>query len=378
MACGLAIILRSSFYFFKTPEEWKFIGDTFDVLANFEGARGLVFDGIASTVEFAVPQTTNGDLDEYEATLREKHTISIPGCSTLQRNLFKYIYGSYENDFSLAVPAMLCLEKTYKHMVQLILILQKKDKTRDPDAPFSSVPDKELWNRAAVAFYSVCRSNDPDASKHGWECFQRHVLTTEVSQIPDEKWILILNLMIDKQPDLTAEVARVNTFSVLGQVIIRVMPSLTHRKENWKVLTEITNKVAALAEENLRYGRQGSVKPMFEYTLQTVTYLSNQMLTDEFGGEKRYSKWASDTLLKVLESVGAGGGSDANKALTQKGALQNARDQDDNDLSEKGALQNARDQDDNDFSEKGELQNERDQDDNDFAEETTSGPIEDQ
>lgn len=325
MACGLAIILRSSFYLFKTPDEWKFLGDIFDVLSYFPAARGLIFDGIASTIEAAVPQTTSKKLDDYEAKLREKPTLSVPGAIALQRNLFKYVYGVYQKDLSLSVPAMLCLEKVYKHLIKMLMILQKNDKTRDPSTPLDSVPDKDLWQRAAVAFYSVCSSTDPDSSKLGWECFQRHVLLTEVSQIADEKWIAMLNLIIQKQPPIEADVARVNTFSVFGEVMIRILPSMTQREKNWKTLTEQTKRFAILADENIRHGRQGGVKPMFEFTVQTLTYLSNEMVSPDFGGEKRYCAWASESLLTVLERAGAAGGAVKNKALTQKatnGAVQ--------------------------------------------------------
>ena len=317
MACGLAIIVRSSYYYFKGQDEWKFLGDTFDDLSNFELARGLVFDGIASTIEYAIPPNPTKDLDAYEAKLKEKPALSIPACNALQRNLFKYIYGAYHKDFSLCVPAMLCLEKVYRHLSLMLLILKKNDKARDPSAPVGTVPDVDLWHRVAVALYSVCGSLDVEASKHGWECFQRVVLSTVVDDVPDEKWIAFLTLISSKYPPVTAEVSRVNTFSVFGQLMIRVLPSLTQRQKNWKPLTDITKNFAVLADENLRDGR--SIKALFEYTLQTVTFLSNKMASPDFAGDKRYSAWASETLLTVLEKNGAGGGASKNKALTKKG-----------------------------------------------------------
>ena len=227
------LVHRSAFYHFKTPDEWKFFGDSFDVLATFKVARSLVFDGIGSTIEFAVPQVLSEDLVAYEGKLREKPSLSLTGSSTLQRNLFKFVYGAYQNDYSLAVPAMLCLEKTYKHMVKLIKLLQRNEMQAngeeydEADAAPDKVPDKELWQRIAVAFYSVCRSIDPEVSKLGWECYQRHVATVDITSIPDEKWIFVLNLMINKQPPISAESARVNTFSILGQVLVRTLPALT-------------------------------------------------------------------------------------------------------------------------------------------------------
>jgi len=306
MACGLAIILRSSFFLLKTNDEWKYIVDSFDMLAVYAAARGLVFDGVASTVEFAIPaELGTATLGEYQQKLKAKPTLSILGCSAIQRILFKYIYGAYSGDISLAVPAMECVENTYRHTVKLGLLQQMDGRTEDGTPSEKRVPDKDLWYRVAVAFYSVCKAEDPDICKAGWEYYQRHVMGTEVGEIPDDKWIAILQLMASKQPKIEADVARVHSFSILGQVIVKVIPHLTHKQKNWKVLTDVTKEIAGLAEKNLRFGRQGGVKPLFQYTLQTVTFLSDHMASPDFGGEPRYSAWASQTFSEVLEKVGA-------------------------------------------------------------------------
>ena len=69
IACGLAIKLRNSYFIFR--DEWKFMGDTFDLLARFDVGRALAFDGIASTIEFSVPEVETDDIEAYEeATVR--------------------------------------------------------------------------------------------------------------------------------------------------------------------------------------------------------------------------------------------------------------------------------------------------------------------
>ena len=76
--------------------------------------------------------------------------------------------------------------------------------------------------------------------------------------------------------------------------------------------------MAGLAEDNLRHGRRGSVSPLFEKTVQTVTYLSNHMQTDDFKGDKEFGAWASEILSAELEKVGAAGATLKNQAAVQK------------------------------------------------------------
>jgi hypothetical protein len=124
MACGMAIILRASFHFFETANEWNFMGDTLDMLANYSSSREFVFDGIASTVEYAVPTERESEEDE------EDHPqLSIEACNSLSRILIRFVLGFYKGDLTLTVPAMLCLEKLYRFKVELLLQDQARHKT---------------------------------------------------------------------------------------------------------------------------------------------------------------------------------------------------------------------------------------------------------
>jgi hypothetical protein len=311
----MAIILRASFHFFETPNEWAFMGETFDTLAQHDKARVFVFDGIASTVEYTLPPSdTSKPADcNRESGHGKLPELSIDACTALSRVLFRFILGFYKNDFSLNVPAMLCLEKLYRHKVELILrdeaALREEDDDGKTEAidPSTAAPDKDLWQNLAVAVYSCCRSTDPEVSQHGCECFQRVILETPVSQIPDEKWISVLYLMVSKQPPMVAFESRMNCFSILGQLLSRVVPTLSNNPDNRDDLSDLVSSLASLASDNMLQGRRESVTPLFEVTLQTVTYLSNHMLTPDWKGEAEFSSWASETLLSELEKVGAAG-----------------------------------------------------------------------
>lgn len=310
MACGLAIILRSMFYLFKTQEDWKFFGDSFDVLAQYSVGRVLVFDGIASTIEYAVPAFPKGEnedigLEEYEDILEEKKTLSLAACASLQRVLFKYVYGAYKKDISFCLPAMVCLDRTYKHMVKLILIRKSH---QDPDADLDTVPDKELWYRVAIAMYSVCASPGAKISEEGLAASRRHIITSIfMGEIPDEKWIALLRTMITKQPPIGDIYARVHTFSLLGQLMLRLFPLMTKRENNWKKLTEITKDIVVIADSNLKAGKEGGkeTRNLFKFTVKMVTELVDQLSSPSFGGEQRYCAWASETFAKVLDKWGA-------------------------------------------------------------------------
>jgi hypothetical protein len=321
-ACGLAIIWRNSFYYFKTPDDLKFVGDTFDTLASFRLGRGLTFDGIASTIEFALPNPSITNILEYEDTVKEKPTLSIPSCATLQRVLLKYVYGAYEKDYSLTIPAMICIEKTYKHMVQLMLINQKNDPHRNRDDELLSVPDPDLWHRVSVGYYSMCNNPDEEISKQGLEGCQRHVLISDVTEIPDKNWIALLDTMVKKQAPVSAGMSRINSLSVIAQLMVQLFPTMTTREDNWKVLTEITKQVVIIADENMQKRRAAGTDSaiVFDLTVTIVTHLCNQLASPKFGGERRYCKWASDSFLKVLEKNGAADGTLEQNALSPTNA----------------------------------------------------------
>ena len=346
MACGLAIILRASFHLFETPNEWTFMGDTLDMLANYSAARGFVFDGIASTVEYALPSPPDDVASEHlttesASTLTFEHKdeendgphsqqqedsqeqpppLSKDACIALTRILIRFVLGFYQNDLSLSLPAMLCLEKVYRHLVSLLepgeLKEEGKDNGENTVIHGGKVPDKELWQNVVVSVYSVCRSIDEESSRCGMECYSRLMRETDVEEVPDDKWLAILYLMVNKQPPLSADISRANTFTVLGQVLMMVLPPLSHRSENWEDLTDLIQQIAGVAEENLREGRQGSVSPLFQNTVETVTECANAMMSDDFDGDKEFSTWASETLLAELEKFGALGGSIINVAAT--------------------------------------------------------------
>lgn len=298
LACGMAIILRASFHFFETANEWTFMGDTLDMLANFSISRELVFDGIASTLEYAIPSIRDADQAEDD-----RPKISLDACESLSRILIRFTLGFYKGDLSLTIPAMLCLEKVYRFKADMLLKSLSNDE--QPIDATCGVPDKEFWQNVAVAVYSVCRSPDPESSKHGLDCFRRVILRTRADHIPDDKWIAVLYLMVNKQPPLAAEASRGNTYALLGHLLTSVLPSISKNKEVKDDLVDLINQVAALTNENLLQCRHGSASPLFEKTLQTATYLSNHMMSDEWGGDSAFSSWASETILTELERAGA-------------------------------------------------------------------------
>ena len=332
------------------------MGDTLDMLANYSAARGFVFDGIASTVEYALPSppedvasdhltTESASTLTFEPTVKSEDAgnengqaqhqedteqpppLSKDACLGLTKILIRFVLGFYQNDLSLSLPAMLCLEKVYRHLVFLMVappannkkkdtIEDGKDNNGDDQVGFTGgkVPDKELWQNVVVSVYSVCRSIDEESSRCGMECYSRLMKETSVDEIPDDKWLAILYLMVNKQPPLTADVSRANTFTVLGEVLMIVLPPLSHRSENWEDLTDLIQQIAGVAEENLREGRRGSVSPLFQMTVESVTECANAMMSEDFDGDKEFSNWASETLLAELEKFGALGGVAANNS----------------------------------------------------------------
>lgn len=302
-ACGVAIIWRSSFSLFNKPNDLKLIGDMFNTFSHFPLGRGLIFDGIASTIEFTLPKSSISNILEYEEKVREKPTLTVPACATLQRILFQFIYGEYERDFSLAGPAMRCVEKLYKHVVQLMLIDQKNDPIYGKDQELPSVPDLNLWYTISNAFYRSCTNPDEKLSKQGLEACQRHIFNPDMTEIPDSKWTDLINNMISMRPPTISVMPRINALSIIAQIMVKLFPSMTSRESNWKALTELTKKVANMADENM--AKRNSPDMLFDLTVTIVTHLSVQLGSPKFGGDKRYCKWGSDSFSKILEKNGA-------------------------------------------------------------------------
>jgi len=314
IACGMAIFLSQKFHLLESSNEWSFITDMLNSLAYYGPARGFVFDGIANTVESqmadGVPQAEEGDEDD-------PRVLGDDGSEMLNKLLLKFVFGTYQNDMSLSIPAMMCLENLYRHTVHLSYKISGRTEELKKAKTFT-VPDQESWQNNAVAFYSVCRNLDANASRQGTDCFQRFIASTEMSSISDEKWLLLLVLIVNKQPAITAEETRVNCCTILCKILLMTIAHLTSKKGNHEDLTDVVNQMALLVGENLREGRRGSVSPLFESTLQSVTFLCNHLVSNEYTGDKEYGSWVSDTLLSELEKFGAAGAAQRNLAATLK------------------------------------------------------------
>jgi golgi-specific brefeldin A-resistance guanine nucleotide exchange factor 1 len=301
MACGMAIFVSQKFGILDTASEWVFIGDMLDQLAFFGPGRGFIFDGIANIVE--------SQLSHDNQNKEAKAVLCIEGSQVLAKLLLRFIFGTYEKDMSLCIPAMLCLESLYSHITSIGH--GKGDNTFEEsaasDASVIKVTDQELWKNMAVAYYSVCRQPDPVISCQGMDCFQRLIASTKMSALPDDTWLTLLHLIVLKQPPVTSGEARVNCCSIMAKILLMSIAHLSGDKGNWEDLTDIVNQMVILVGENLNEGRRGLATPLFESTLQSITFVSNHLVSEEFTGDPEYGAWVSDTLLSELEKVGVAG-----------------------------------------------------------------------
>jgi golgi-specific brefeldin A-resistance guanine nucleotide exchange factor 1 len=326
ISCGLAIILRANYPYFEPHhnQEWSLISEMFDILANYATSRVLVFDGIASTVEHAMPNfdpltATSSNLHdsvtEFDAAAPSSRPgLSLESCSALARILTRFVLGFYQGDQSLSVPAMLCLEKVYRRKVELLLLASRgsddaNDATSQAPIDFiATVPDKELWQNVVVAMYSVCRSTDPDTSTEATQCYRRLVLRTGIEAIAVDQWITILYLMVNKQPPVVSEVSRANTFSLLGQLFWRLLPQIRAAAEYRDDLEEFMVQFAAIAEENIAAAieirnRSGSGRRsvLLDKTIQTLTYISNHIMSEDEWEDGAFRIWMNETLMHPIE-----------------------------------------------------------------------------
>ena len=337
------------------------MNDMLDALAHYETSRVFVFDGIASTVEYAMPNfnpnsnvpsssgcvstadtstTSFNTSDDEDICSRLPPSLTVEACNVLSRILIRFVLNYYHGDQSLMVPAMLCLEKVYRRKVEILLTQHQQPKQimhheeSSTDTPMamapssdsatidivSNAPDPELWQNVAVAIYSVCRSPDPETSTIATKCFRRIVLRTNMEQIERSVWVTMLYLMVHKQPAAISEVSRANAFSLLGQLLLRIVPSLSNLVEYREDIEEFIMQFAALAEENIQsslsscHHREHSEQShrrrtngvatasiMFQKTVQTLTYICNHVMSDGWNGDREFSVWMNEALLTPLE-----------------------------------------------------------------------------
>jgi hypothetical protein len=107
--------------------------------------------------------------------------------------------------------------------------------------------------------------------------------------------------------------SRINALSTITELMLKLFPSMTTKESNWKVLTDITKKFVVVADENME--NRCSPDMLFDLTATIVNHLSDQLASPKFSSERRYCKWASESLVKVLEKNGAAG---INKVLTKE------------------------------------------------------------
>lgn len=304
LSCGAAIILRGCFFLFDTAQQWDTIKHLLDLSAQAKSGRGFVFDGIASVVDYALP--VKGEEDgEAEATSNDIE-LSADGAEVLASLLLKFLEGTYDDDLSYTVPAMMYIKRVYSY-------LQCKSKQLPSGTAIDSEEDTQLrgaeWEKMITIIYDdVCMARDPNTARKGFESLQEVLMSTQVESIPDERWFTLMKMVLMQPPDITLQVSRISSLSLIGRMFLTLMPVLSNRKENWSRLEDFTIAVATMVSENLRSGR---ASPLFETTVHTVTNICNVMSISGFSDGPQgvnFCQWISETLLYELEKVGACGG----------------------------------------------------------------------
>jgi len=304
----MAIILRGYFSQLAHVEEWKLFGDLLDIAANFPQGRGFVFDGLVSCVEeFPNPYSIDFSSENVEMTYE--------GASLCAKFLLKFVFGSYGGDVSMSATAFPYLERVYEYMSNLILhptlasATNIELKNTVSAASSSPVPDEDLWRSVCHAFCIVGgSSNDPPVAKQALESMERMVKNIQVSSVSDNGWLFVLDIMTARPPIVVYEDARIQSFHVLCTTLLLVLPELSQRSVNWKVLTHIIRMTAKYASENLRVGRMGRVSRLFETTVEKLTNATNVLSLPDFSRGTEFCQWAADALYMELEKVGAAGG----------------------------------------------------------------------
>lgn len=295
IGCGASIVLRGCFLLFESPKEWFTIRNLLDVAARHETGRSFVFDGIASLVEYAFPVVVDGKsvLNEIE--------LSVNGCEAIRTLLLKFLDGAYENDLNYKLPSVLYMKRVYS---------QQPSRSHLQTSNYASKGNSEQsveWTKmVSVLYHDICRSDNMNTSKKGFESLQEVILSTKVDSITDHQWLSLIE-MACTDPPLTTQASRIDSLNLIERLFLTLVPKLSNKKENWACLEKFTLNLANIIAENLQSDRPSS---LFEITVHTVTNMCNVMSMTGFGNGKEinFCSWVGETLMCELEKVGAAGG----------------------------------------------------------------------
>lgn len=275
VACGVAIILRGSYATLESEVEWLLMRKLLDI-AKFESGRKIMFDGIASCIDFEL----------------NAHSEAQFGLGTIGQKLFldvlkEFVAGAYDGDTSLRIPAMNFMQALFYS--------------------FSLSENEIMWQNVAFSFYEACLSTHLETAKHAIECLQKLIFTTEVDAVSEAMWLtLYTEIIIARPPSLTRTKVRTSCLIILSRSLLITTPKLiTDSKENWEAMADIITGVASMVRENIS-GRHDGI--LFESTVQHVTNMANVMALPEYDCGLGFSQWAADLLASELEQVGAAGG----------------------------------------------------------------------
>jgi len=275
VACGVAIILRGSYATLKSEAEWLLMRRLLDI-AKFDSGRKIMFDGIASCIEFEL--NANSDAQYGLGPVGQKLFLDV---------LEEFVAGAYNGDTSLRIPAMNFMQALFYS--------------------FGLSENEIMWQKVAFSFYEASLSPHSETAKHAIECLQKLIFTTEVDAISETMWLTLYSeIIISRPPSLTRTKVRTSCLIILSRSLLITMPKLIKEsKENWETMADIIAGVASMVRENIS-GRHDGI--LFESTVQHVTNMANVMALPEYDRGLGFSQWAADLLVSELEKVGAAGG----------------------------------------------------------------------
>ena len=306
LGCGMAIILRSSFYHIpNTHKSWSLMYDLLRMTASCsQQGRGFVFDGISSTIEFA-------------CSSNENYKIPSEGCAALITLLCNFISGTYDDvetaPFSASSPhcehAMVCLESAFRHLYA--------------ELPTSN--HEILWKQIVLSLYNCCYSSAQLASspqlitRQGYQILHQFLFTTiPTNHVSDGAWLEILKTLSSSLKEIQPTSANIifsnmKTLDLISRMLLLLLPQLSQQKQNIDILQStiiqniiiiIKNNIRQKHDEMLREGTIHSVRNMSNVLLLSKESFSSDSGTNSPNTEaERYCESVANALLMEVEKT---------------------------------------------------------------------------
>jgi hypothetical protein len=286
IGCALAILLRGYISVLNKADVWILIRDLLAKTCHKSCSRAseFIFEGVASCVADCVVSVQETALSQDSAML-------------LLNILIHFVDGAY-GQISFVGEALDLLDTVYSYITLV-----------ENGEAMKMSAGVQPWLRIGQVLYKNIFHEDVLVAKKALDFLHKNLLASR-PEISHDEWLSMLDLLTARFPSVTNQSIRIKSFELLCAILLSVVPCLSRLSAaDDEALADFVRAMSKCCRENLRAGRNGSVTPLFESTLEQVINVINvlTLASSSNNGENKFCSWCAEKLYFELEQVGAGG-----------------------------------------------------------------------